>query len=125
VHLPNPLCALASACAALLLAAAPAVDALPASILSCETNTARLCAKWTKTPDGGYGARWEQGSRAVIQVVEFTSTQVVFVRDDPSGTSAGMHAVYRGTPSGGRVTDGTVTWTYGGQTFSGFWQATW
>jgi hypothetical protein len=125
---------LARACAAALLLAAGSacksstdveIKGLPNSIVSCETNTATLCATWTKTKPGIYHAQWEQGSVATIRAVQFSSSGVVFVRDDPSGTSAGMHAVYTGVPSGSTIPNGTVTWTYGGQTFSGFWQAEW
>ena len=125
---------LARACAAaLLLAAASAcnsstgidIEGLPDSISSCETNTATLCTTWNKTKPGRYEAQWTQGSVAVITVDKFSSDSVVFIRNDPSGTTAGMHAVYRGVPIGAGVPNGTVTWTYGGQTYSGAWQANW
>src|SRR3954469_4488504 len=78
---------------------------LPASIYSCETHTATLCATWHRS-GSIYVADWEQGSHAEIRVTEFKPGHVVFVRDDPSGTSAGMHAVYEGTPSGKSVGNG-------------------
>ncbi|MBV9108520.1 MAG: hypothetical protein JO306_03835, partial [Gemmatimonadetes bacterium] len=86
----------------------------PAAIHACETHTATLCADWIKTGDH-YVADWSQGSHANIQVVEFTNSYVKFVRDDPSGTSAGMHAVYTGLAQNNAVNNGVVTWTQGGQ----------
>jgi hypothetical protein len=96
----------------------------PQVIQSCETNTAMLCANWQRMNNGKYEATWSQGSYAVIEATKFTADSVVFTRNDPSGTSAGMQAVYRGAPDGDTVV-GTVTWTYNGQTFSGLWQAEW
>ena len=97
---------------------------LPSSIHSCETNTATLCADWQRSGTI-YVADWAQGSHAEIHVTQFDDEHVIFVRDDPSGTSMGMHAVYEGTPSGHSITNGLVTWTQNGQTFSGTWTATW
>jgi hypothetical protein len=96
---------------------------LPLQIHSCETNTATLCTDWNLV-DGKYVADWPQGSHANIVATTFRSDSVVFTRDDPSGTSAGMHAVYRGVPSNGTV-NGIVTWTQNGFSFSGNWQASW
>jgi hypothetical protein len=111
--------------AALLLALAGCKSSTgPDSITVCETNTARLCTAWVRSGKQ-YVADWAQGSHAIIKVSRFDNTAVSFVRDDPSGTSAGMHAVYSGTPSGHSVRDGVVTWTYNGDTFSGTWTADW
>ena len=79
---------LARVCAAALLLAAVSacnsstdveIQGLPSSIVSCETNTATLCATWTKTKPGVYEAHWDQGSVATIRAVEFSSNGVVFV----------------------------------------------
>ena len=96
---------------------------LPSVIHSCETNTATLCANWTWS-NGRYVADWSDGSHANIVPTTFRADSVVFTRDDPSGTSVGMHAVYRGIPVSNSV-NGTVTWTQGGFSFSGGWQASW
>jgi hypothetical protein len=96
----------------------------PQVIQSCETNTATLCANWQRGANGKYEATWSQGSYAVIEATKFTADSVVFTRNDPSGTSAGMHAVYRGVPDDDSVV-GIVTWTQNGQTFSGQWIASW
>ncbi|HEX8904437.1 MAG TPA: hypothetical protein VF771_06330, partial [Longimicrobiaceae bacterium] len=72
-----------------------------------------------------YVADWLQGSHAIIAVNVFTADSVRFTRDDPSGTSTGMHAVYRGVRQGNTVQNGVVTWTQNGFSFSGFWQASW
>jgi len=97
---------------------------LPPVIHSCETNTATLCADWAWS-NGKYTADWSQGSHANIVATTYSPDQVVFTRDDPSGTSVGMHAVYRGVPASHVVNNGVVTWTQGGFSFSGNWQASW
>ena len=130
MHHPNPTRALARACAAaLLLAAAPACKGstgpdLPATIHVCETNTATLCADW-KLSGSTYVADWAQGSHATIRATQFGGSDVVFTRDDPSGTSAGMHAVYTGTAVGHSVSNGVVVWSRNGETVSGIWTAQW
>jgi hypothetical protein len=96
---------------------------LPAVVRSCETNTATLCADW-RLVNGQYVADWAQGSHAVIDATLFTPESVLFTRNDPSGTSAGMYAVYRGTPVNNSVV-GTVTWSRNGVTVSGHWTANW
>lgn len=122
--------ALRACAASLLLMAsggfrkAPATGLRPSVLVVCETNTATLCARWRRTGDG-YVADWEQGSHAEIRVTRFDGRRIVLVRKDPSGTSAGMQAVYEGTPRGRTVREGIVTWTYGGRTFSGTWMAEW
>ena len=98
---------------------------LPASIHACETNTATLCSTWQRVGTI-YVADWDQGSHAEIRVSKWEDDEVVFTRDDPTGTSAGMHAVYVGSPSGGRkVTNGIVTWMRDGETATGTWTAEW
>jgi hypothetical protein len=97
---------------------------LPATINECETNTAKVCGVWTLNGNV-YHARWSQGSEAIISAEHFSRDSVVFQREDQSGTSAGMRARYSGIPQGNAVTDGTVTWTVDGSTFSGRWSATW
>lgn len=105
--------------------AASQVWVVPATIRSCETNTATLCADWTLA-DSVYNAVWEQGSKAVISVERFDADSVRFSRFDPSGTSQGMRAVYRGAPVNRAVPGGRVTWTHvEGYSFSGFWNASW
>lgn len=98
---------------------------LPPVIHSCETNTATLCADWMWS-NGKYTADWSQGSHANIVATTYSPDQVVFTRDDPSGTSAGMHAVYHAVPASHGVSGGIVTWTpQGSFSFSGNWQASW
>jgi len=98
---------------------------VPAVIQSCETNTATLCANWTLA-DSLYNAVWQQGSKAVIRVARFDADSVRFTRLDPSGTSQGMQAVYRGVPANRAVQNAQVTWTHvEGYSFSGIWNATW
>ena len=72
-------------------------------------------------------ADWEQGSHAVIRAAVFGAKDVVFIRDDPSGSSAGMHAVYVGHVTGRTVAfeRGIVVWTQNGQSFPGRWTAEW
>jgi hypothetical protein len=96
---------------------------LPEVVRSCETNTATLCSDW-RLVGGKYVADWAQGSHAVIDATMFTPESVVFTRNDPSGTSAGMHAVYRGTPVNNSVV-GDVTWQHNGVTIHGRWTASW
>jgi hypothetical protein len=105
--------------------AATRVWVVPATIQSCETNTATLCANWTLA-DSVYNAVWQQGSKAVISVERFDADSVRFSRVDPSGTSQGMRAVYRGVPVNRAVQNALVTWTHvEGYSFSGIWNATW
>jgi hypothetical protein len=106
-------------------AASTRVWVVPATIRSCETNTATLCADWTLA-DSVYNAVWQQGSKAVISVERFDADSVRFSRVDPSGTSQGMRAVYRGFPANRAVQNALVTWTHvQGYSFSGIWNATW
>ncbi|HEY0024318.1 MAG TPA: Ig-like domain-containing protein [Longimicrobium sp.] len=106
-------------------AATTRVWVVPAIIQSCETNTATLCANWTLA-DSVYNAVWQQGSKAVISVERFDADSVRFSRVDPSGTSQGMKAVYRGLAANRAVQSGLVTWTHvEGYSFSGMWNATW
>jgi len=99
--------------------------ALPAVITSCETNTATLCSDWHLL-NGQYVADWTNGSHAIIIPTVFELDSVVFTRDDPSGTSAGMHAVYRGAPTNGTISPGMVTWTDTNHfSFNGRWDAHW
>jgi hypothetical protein len=106
-------------------AAITRVWVVPATIQSCETNTATLCASWTLA-DSVYNAVWQQGSQAVISVERFDADSVRFSRVDPSGTSQGMRAVYRGIPTNRAVQNAQVTWTHvQGYSFSGIWNATW
>lgn len=127
---PHPVRSLARACAAALLLAAGlafrgsgAAD-LPSILHVCETNTATLCAAW-RLDDGVYVADWTQGSHAVIRAAAFGDRDVVLIRDDPSGTSAGMHAVYVGTATGSSVKDGVVVWSRNGEKIVGLWKAQW
>jgi uncharacterized lipoprotein YmbA len=106
-------------------AAATRVWVVPATIQSCETNTATLCATWTLA-DSVYNAVWQQGSMAVISVERFDADSVRFSRVDPSGTSQGMRAMYRGVPTNRAVQNAQVTWTHvQGYSFSGIWNANW
>jgi hypothetical protein len=105
------------------LAPTPAApSSVPRTLHSCETHTATLCADW-RLDGGRYLADWTNGSHAEIVINRFDADSIVFTRDDPSGVSAGMHAVYRGAPVGGRVRGGVVTWSRDGLTFSGPWEA--
>lgn len=97
---------------------------VPATIQSCETNTAKLCANWTLS-DSLYNAVWQQGSQAVITVERFDADSVRFSRLDPSGTSQGMRATYRGVPVNRAVANASVVWTQNGFSFGGRWDATW
>jgi hypothetical protein len=103
--------------------AAPAA-ALPPSIRECETNTAQVCGEWS-LEGGGYQARWSQGSVAEIQVLRFERDEIAFSRLDPSGTSEGMRAEYRGRMTGEHSAAGTVVWRRNGEVARGSWEATW
>lgn len=96
----------------------------PNTLVVCETNTATLCATWQRS-DNEYLATWQQGSHAEIKVESFTRSRITFVRDDPSGTSVGMHAVYEGVPVDRQVNNGTVTWSRNGEIVTGSWTAQW
>jgi hypothetical protein len=100
------------------------VRVVPAAIIACETNTATLCTTW-RFADGRYDAQWDQGSQAVIQVERFDADSVRFARVDPSGSSAGLSAVYRGARGPSGVQNGVVRWTQNGFSFSGTWNAAW
>jgi hypothetical protein len=97
---------------------------VPATINSCETNTAQLCTNWVLS-DSVYSATWSQGSHAIISVGQFSADSARFVRLDPDGTSAGMRALYRGNVVNRAVPGGGVVWNDGVNVFSGSWSATW
>ncbi len=100
------------------------VRVLPLAINACETRTATLCSTWTYS-NGQYNAQWQQGSQAVIRVERFDADSVRFARQDPSGSSAGLTAVYRGARGTAGVQNGVVTWTQNGSSFSGTWYGSW
>jgi hypothetical protein len=97
----------------------------PPRIRECETHTARVCGTWRRSSSSLYSASWSQRSAAKIEVYRFDRDSVAFVRNDPTGSSRGMHAEYLGARSGERSAAGVVTWTHGGSTFSGRWEAEW
>lgn len=95
-------------------------------IFACETNSAEVCGTWTRLNNSAeYIAQWPQGSEAIITVVRFDATGVVFDRRDTEGPTPDMVARYTGIPEGREVQDGVVRWTTGGWTFQGSWRATW
>lgn len=82
-----------------------------------------------------YSGVWDNGAVAVLTVQTFTMTLLMINRTDTAGSSsAGLTAVYSGTISspadggtGGRIVNGSVTWTWPGH-FSptaGTWTASW
>lgn len=113
--------------ACLVLACGEATEpvALPTTIHSCETGTAIVCVDWVLGAGGRYSAQWPQGSRSVITPTAFTTGRVEFEREDTSGPTAGMHAVYSGRPAGNAVEGGEVAWITGSQIVLGTWTANW
>jgi hypothetical protein len=97
---------------------------LPRQIRECETWNATVCGTWTLDGDH-YDAEWTDGSRATIHIVKFTSTRVMFVREDLTGQSAGMTAWYDGVVTEDRVQRGVVTWRKDGIEWGNYWQAEW
>jgi hypothetical protein len=97
---------------------------LPNAVYACETHTGKVCSTWTKTA-GGYYARFDQGTEADLTVVRFDVDSIVLRRVDRPGPAPYTTATYRAAPTGRTVTNGTVTWTQSGSTFSGPWTAEW
>jgi hypothetical protein len=83
-----------------------------------------VCSTWTKTA-GGYYARFDQGTEADLTVVRFDADSIVLRRTDRPGPAPYTTATYRAAPVGRTVTNGVVTWTQSGSTFSGPWTAEW
>lgn len=97
---------------------------LPNAVYACETHTGKVCGTWTKTA-GGYYARFDQGTEADLTVVRFDADSIVLLRTDRPGPAPYTTATYRAAPTGRTVTNGKVTWTQSGLTFSGPWTAEW
>ncbi len=119
---------LAAACVAAACSGSPSETQKPVefpnAVYACETHTGRVCSTWTKTA-GGYYARFDQGTEADLTVVRFDADSIVLRRVDRPGPAPYTTATYRAAPTGRTVTNGVVTWTQSGLTFTGPWTAEW
>lgn len=77
---------------------------IPNMMSECEGTGA--CGVWTFNGTQGT-AQWPYGAVANLTVKRFDSDSVVIQRTDPSGSSAGLTAVYTGKIHGSRI-DGSV-----------------
>ena len=86
---------------------------LPNAVEECETiDLTTSCSTW-QLMGNAFDARWRDGSIGHLKM-EQSLGQVVFEREDDSGTSAGMTVTYYGALHSDRVTDGTfVQWRAG------------
>jgi hypothetical protein len=95
----------------------------PKELYECETYEVEICGTWT-LKNGKYNALWDNGAKAVIDIVRFNENKVAFSRHDTTGSSAGLHADYEGDREGRKV-KGTVKWTWNNKNWEGTWSATW
>jgi hypothetical protein len=98
----------------------------PATWRECEDSNVRICGTWTYNDvSQTFIAVWDNGAKATLKLTKFDSQGVRVTRNDQSGASKGLQAEYTGriTPSG--ITDGKVTWVWGGRAWHGTWSATW
>jgi len=98
-------------------------SSIPQRLQECETSTSEICGTWTRTGDR-FNAQWNNGASATLNVERWDNDAVVITRQDTQGSSAGLTARYEGIPAGNHV-DGTVTWNWNGDTWSGTWTADW
>ena len=94
----------------------------PVTMTECEGTKA--CGTWTFLGSQGNG-QWPSGETANLSVEHFDADSVVIRRADPTGPSAGLTAVYRGTRRGDRI-EGEFTAAHPGreESVTGDWHAT-
>lgn len=91
-----------------------------------------LCGSWSwnrKTQK--FDAEWANGAKGELAVEKMNNGELVLLRRDLSGPTAGLTARYSGQNAGNEITGdvvqallkGTVTWEYHQTTTKGTWQA--
>ena len=100
------------------------LEPIPLTLNECETETVTICGTWT-LKDGAYHALWNNGAKAVINIVRFDDENVIFTRHDKTGSSKGLRADYVGKRVSDSKAEGTVKWTWDNNEWTGTWDVTW
>lgn len=102
---------------------------VPEELAECEGFTSGECQSgsltntWTFTGREGTG-RFGTGAVAKLTVEAYGPQGLTITRvNDDNAPLPGLTAIYKGTVNGNRI-EGTATWTWKGQSRSGFWNAT-
>ncbi len=92
----------------------------------CEDSNVRICGTWMYHQESGnFEAKWDNGAAATLKLGKFDGKEVRITRNDQSGASKGLQAVYTGRITATGIVDGKVTWTWGGRSWSGAGKADW
>lgn len=83
---------------------------LPQAMVECEANA---CGSWDFTSPGSYNAYWPNGSWAALTIERFDTGGIVIHRNDTTGSTQGLTAVYAGTMAGDKL-QGQVVWSWPG-----------
>jgi hypothetical protein len=106
-----------------------ALPSLPRTINQCEAGPrANGCGTWSwgaAAGGGGYQAAWTNGAGTWLSVDRFDEAWVIMTGYPSQGVAGGPSAVYMGRVTGTRVLNGTVTWDWMGQRWTGTWNANW
>ena len=100
------------------------LETIPLTLNECETETVTICGTWT-LKDGAYHALWNNGAKAVINIVRFDDENVIFTRHDKTGSSKGLRDDYVGKRVSDSKAEGTVKWTWNNNEWTGTWDVTW
>ena len=98
---------------------------LPQVVTECERGSSNICGTWTLQSANSYHAQWQNGASASLSIDRFDATWVILSRYDTSGVSSGLSAVYIGRRNNNQVTNGQVTWSWQGRSWTGTWNANW
>lgn len=93
---------------------------LPRTLQECETSSATICGSWTLNGNF-FEARWSNGATATLTIERFDGGAIIINRRD---RNVDFSARYVGRLSGNKI-EGTVTWSSGGRSWSGTWNASW
>ncbi len=98
---------------------------LPRSFKESEEYRGTISGDWVWNSSGRcYKAKWENSAEADIFVRKYTTKEVIFVRKDNSGQSAGLTARYVGNwDPVNQQFKGDVTWTWQHSQWEGTWTA--
>jgi TPR repeat protein len=99
----------------LALSGSASADDVPATMRQCEGNLCESGGGGTWTFNGRTGkARWTIGVQADLTVERYDNGEVIIRRvDDPTGSTRGATAIYKGTVKGNRI-EGSVDYNWPG-----------